>query len=203
MYKKLKPYIDRILALILLIFSAPLLLIISLLIKLDSPGPVIFSQIRLGKDGKRFRFYKFRTMWNDSRQRFPQLYKYQYSQEELKTLRFKVPQDLRLTKLGKRLRKTSLDELPNLVNVLRGEVSLVGPRPEIPQMLRYYRSDQLLKFSVKPGATGYAQIKGRGLLTFQKTIRYDLNYIKEQGPVTDFRIFVQTIWAIIRSFGAF
>lgn len=198
-----KSVLNQLTGFVLFASSLPLFLLIAILITLDSPGPIIFSQIRIGKNGKPFRFYKFRTMWNDAQKRYPKLYKYQYSKEEIKKMRFKIINDPRLTRFGRWLRNTSLDELPNLINVIRGEMSLVGPRPEIPQMIKYYTKKQMLKFSVKPGITGYAQVNGRGLLTFQETIAYDLKYIKEQSFLTDLKILAKTIVVVIKAAGAF
>lgn len=202
-YQKLKSFLEPPLALLLFILTLPISLLIYLLVKSDSPGPGLFSQIRVGKNQKLFRFYKFRTMYHDAEKRYPQLYRYEYSKEEIKTLRFKIPNDPRHTRFGNYLRKTSLDELPNLINVIKGEMSLIGPRPEIPQMLMYYRKDQLAKFSVRPGVTGYAQVKGRGLLTLQETIKTDLEYIKDQAPLVDLQIILRTIWVMLRGVGAF
>ena len=110
-------------------------------------------------------------------QRFPHLYAYDYSDDELPTLYFKLADDPRLTRFGRHLRRTSLDELPNFINMLKGEMTLVGPRPEIPQMVRYYQPDQLAKFSVHPGLTGLAQMSGRNILRFEQTIALDLEYV--------------------------
>jgi lipopolysaccharide/colanic/teichoic acid biosynthesis glycosyltransferase len=195
--------INRMIGLFIFIIFLPLMVIIGLLIKLDSPGPIIFSHVRLGKNRKRFRFYKFRTMWKDAKKRFPELYKYMYSKKELNNLLFKLPEDPRLTKFGRYLRITSLDELPNLINVIRGEMNFVGPRPEIPEMLKYYGKNQLTKFSVRPGITGYSQVSGRGLLTFKETITFDLKYIEEKSFGTDLKILIKTIWVIIKAIGAF
>jgi lipopolysaccharide/colanic/teichoic acid biosynthesis glycosyltransferase len=120
----------------------------------------------MGINRKPFRFVKFRTLYADARQRFPKLYSYQYTAEELEQLKFKVEDDPRVTPQGRWMRRSTLDELPNFWNVLTGDMALVGPRPEIPEMLRYYHGDMLLKFTVRPGITGMAQISGcngRGL----------------------------------------
>ena len=141
-------------AVMVLVLAAPLMLLIALIIRLDGPGPVLFFQKRLGKNGRPFTFVKFRTLYADARQRFPELYAYQYSHEELADLKFKIDNDPRVTRCGVWLRKSSLDELPNFWNVLTGDMALVGPRPEIPEMLRYYHGEMLMKFSVRPGVTG-------------------------------------------------
>ncbi len=203
LYTILKPILDRFLGLILLTLSIPLIILISIVILIDSPGTIIFSQVRLTKDGKKFRFYKFRTMWVDAREQYPSLYEYKYTPQEIKKMNFKIKDDPRLTNFGKLVRRTSLDELPNLINVVRGEMSLVGPRPEIPEMLKYYRKNQLKKFSVTPGITGLAQVAGRGLLTFQETIRLDLNYVENRSFTMDFRILLKTVWIVLKGTGAF
>ncbi len=195
--------VQQIIAIILFILFLPLMIVIGLLIKFDSSGLVIFTQIRLGKDLKKFRFYKFRTMRVDAKKCFPQLYRYHFTAKELTTLQFKIPADPRLTRLGRWLRMTSLDELPNLINVIRGEMNLVGPRPEIPEMLRYYQKKELVKFSVPPGITGYSQINGRGLLTFKQTIALDLQYIREKSWLIDIKVLLRTLMIIVRTSGAF
>lgn len=202
-YIVFKQLIERIVALIVFIFSLPILILIAFLIRMDSKGPIIFFQTRIGKDFIPFRFYKFRTMWNDAQRKYPKLYRYHYSKQEIRTIRFKIINDPRLTPFGRLLRKTSLDELPNLINVIKGEMSLIGPRPEIPQMIKYYTEPQMKKFSVKPGITGYAQVNGRGLLTFQETIKQDLNYIRDQGFSTDLKLLIKTVYIVLKGLGAF
>jgi lipopolysaccharide/colanic/teichoic acid biosynthesis glycosyltransferase len=195
--------LNRLIGLIFLLLFSPLNLLIAFFIRIDSPGKVIFSQTRIGKDGKLFTFYKFRTMLKDADKKFPELYSYEYSENEMASMKFKITDDPRVTKFGRYLRKTSLDELPNLINVVKGEMYLVGPRPEIPEMIKYYKPWQLEKFSVKPGITGLAQVNGRGLLTFQQTIDYDLKYIKEKSIWLDSVIFWKTLNVVLKSFGAF
>jgi lipopolysaccharide/colanic/teichoic acid biosynthesis glycosyltransferase len=139
--------------------------------------------------GRPFVFYKFATMYPDARTKFPGLYAYTYSTAELKTLRFKVPDDPRVPPWAAWLRKSSLDELPNFLNVLRGEMSLVGPRPDIPEMVRYYTPEQhRRKLQVKPGMTGIAQIRGRGDLSFQDTLACDLEYVANRTLLLDVKI---------------
>jgi lipopolysaccharide/colanic/teichoic acid biosynthesis glycosyltransferase len=142
-------------------------------------------------------------MWIDANERFPKLYEYDYTENEIKNMKFKVANDPRVTKAGFYLRKISLDELPNLINVVRGDMNLVGPRPEIPEMIRYYKPWQMKKFTIKPGITGLAQTNGRGNLTFQETIEYDLNYIDKRNILLDFYIFWRTLLVVIKSIGAF
>ena len=202
-YQAVKRLIDLVVAIPLAVIALPFVVLIAILIRLDSPGPVIFRQWRLGKGGKPFRFYKFRTMYVDARERFPQLYEYRYDAETVKTMRFKLMRDPRLTRVGLHLRRTSLDELPNLWNVVTGDISLVGPRPEIPEMLRYYEPWQLQKFSVKPGVSGLAQVRGRGLLTLQRTITEDVSYVQKRSLALDLKILGQTAVEVVRRQGAF
>jgi lipopolysaccharide/colanic/teichoic acid biosynthesis glycosyltransferase len=191
------------LAAIVLVLSLPLMLLIAAAIRLDSPGPVLFFQQRLGKDGKQFRFVKFRTLYADARTRFPELYAYQYSPEDLTELKFKIDDDPRVTRRGTWLRKTSLDELPNFWNVVTGDMALVGPRPEIPEMLPYYRGDMLRKFSVRPGVTGPAQISGRGRLKFYDTVEFDLEYVNKRSLKYDAKVLYETVRKVIAQDGAF
>lgn len=202
-YIRIKSTTDFFLAIVFFIVSIPAMVLIGLIIKMDSPGPVIFSQIRIGKNLRLFRFYKFRTMWHDAKLRFPDLYNYQLMSDKVDTFKFKTTDDPRLTRFGRYLRKTSLDELPNFINVIRGDMSLVGPRPEIPEMLPYYQKEEMVKFTVKPGITGYAQVMGRGLLTFKQTIKYDITYVSCQGFLVDIKTMIWTIYVVLRGFGAF
>ncbi len=153
--------------------------------------------------GRPFQFRKFRTMYEDAREQFPELYEYKYDKDEIKQLRFKKQNDPRVPKWAEGLRKSSLDELPNFINVFWGDMSLVGPRPEIPEMTRYYSDGQTRKFTVKPGITGLAQIKGRGNLLFQETLKYDLKYVENQSLLLDMKIIIRTIIMTIKSHGAF
>jgi lipopolysaccharide/colanic/teichoic acid biosynthesis glycosyltransferase len=186
----------------LLVLTLPLQAAIAALVAADSPGPVIFRQLRVGEGGRLFVFYKFRTMYSDARERFPELYAYEYTADQVDTMTFKLPFDPRLTRVGRHLRRTSLDELPNLINVVRGEMSLVGPRPEIPEMVPYYRADQLAKFSVKPGLTGLAQVSGRNILRFQQTIAADLEYVQTRSLRLDLRLLAKTALVVLLRAGA-
>lgn len=194
---------ERLFAAFALILTFPVMLAVAVLVRLDSPGPVLFRQWRVGQGGRLFRFMKFRTMWADARERFPHLYAYSYTPEDIERLHFKVPYDPRVTRVGEFLRRTTLDELPNFWNVLTGEMALVGPRPEIPEMLPYYREEHLAKFSVRPGVTGLAQISGRGRLTFLRTAELDAQYARRRTLGGDLRILLRTIWLILRRDGAF
>jgi lipopolysaccharide/colanic/teichoic acid biosynthesis glycosyltransferase len=186
-----------------LLLFAPMLLVVALIVRLDSPGPCLFRQNRLLSGGRLFRFAKFRTLYVDARERFPELYAYQYSDDEIVNLCFKVPNDPRVTRMGRWLRSSTLDELPNFWHVLTGEMALVGPRPEIPEMLPYYSDRALKKFTVRPGITGLAQSSGRGNLSFADTISLDLEYVENRSFWMDLKIILQTMAAIIRRDGAF
>ena len=199
----LSSLINRLIGLLFLIFYSPLILLIAIWIKIDSQGKVIFSQTRIGKNLKPFTFYKFRTMWKDARERYPELYKYEYSEIEIQKMKFKISNDPRVTRAGSYLRMISLDELPNLINVFKGDMNLIGPRPEIPEMIKYYKPHQMNKFTVKPGITGLAQVNGRGLLAFQKTIQYDLYYVKKKNLCLDTYLFGKTMVVVIKALGAF
>ena len=190
-------------ALAALSLGSPIMLVVAIIIRLDTPGPAIFRQTRMGRNLRPFTFYKFRTMYDDARERFPELYEYGYTREELQTLRFKIEGDPRLTPVGRWLRKTSLDELPNFVNVLRGDMHLVGPRPEIPEMIPNYLPHQLSKFTVKPGVTGLAQCSGRANLTFQETIAFDLEYVQRRSFGFDVLVFARTVKVLLSHVGAF
>ena len=194
---------EILISVILLILSLPICALIALIIRLESPGPVIFNQARVGRNRKLFTFYKFRTMLVDAKERFPELYKYDYSVEELETMYFKIVDDPRLTRVGMILRTTTLDELPNLINLLKGNLSIIGPRPDIPEMLKYYKPWQMIKFDVKPGITGLAQTRGRGLLRFQETLKHDVYYAKHKNLLLDLRILFDTVKVTIFRIGAF
>jgi lipopolysaccharide/colanic/teichoic acid biosynthesis glycosyltransferase len=194
---------EIVVALMMLILSAPIMAIVALIIKLTTPGPVLFRQRRVGINGKLFTFVKFRTLYADARQRWPELYEYRYSPQEVETLKFKQEVDPRVTPQGKWLRKSTLDELPNLWNVLTGDMALVGPRPEIPEMLPYYRGEMLRKFTVRPGVTGLAQVSGRGRLRFYETAKLDVEYVKQRNFWYDTRIMLSTLKKMLRQDGAF
>jgi lipopolysaccharide/colanic/teichoic acid biosynthesis glycosyltransferase len=186
-----------------LVASLPIMLLLAWLIARDTPGPILFFQTRVGAGTRPFRFVKFRTMYADAPKRFPELYVYAYSPDQMKTLKFKLDPDPRLTPFGRWLRRTSLDELPNFWNVLTGDMALVGPRPEIPQMLPYYEGEMLQKFTVPPGITGLAQVSGRGRLGFYETVDLDVAYVERKGFWHDAKLLLKTAKMVIRQDGAF
>lgn len=180
----------------------PLVAAIALVIRATSPGPAIFRQPRVGEGGRVITFCKFRTMYVDARERFPEMYAYSYSQDEFSEMYYKPPVDPRNTPFGRALRKTTLDELPNLLNVLRGDCSLVGPRPELPELVRYYTPEQLAKFTVRSGVTGLAQVSGRNNLSVQEQIALDVEYVRTQSFRRDLQLIGETLVAIVRRVGA-
>lgn len=195
--------VESVLAAAVLVLTLPLMLLIAVIVRLDSPGPIVFRQVRIGRNGKLFRFAKFRTLYVDARERWPHLYAYRYTADEVAALHFKLKDDPRVTRVGRWLRKSTLDELPNLWNVLTGEVALVGPRPEIPEMLPYYDDEGLSKFSVRPGITGLAQVRGRGDLSFRDTVNFDIEYVRTRSVWLDIEILVRTVVCTVMRKGAF
>jgi lipopolysaccharide/colanic/teichoic acid biosynthesis glycosyltransferase len=195
--------IECIAAAILLVATLPIMLAVAAIIRWDSPGPVLFRHPRVGARGRLFGFTKFRTLYADAKERWPELYAYRYSPEQVDHLHFKVQNDPRVTRVGAWLRKSTLDELPNLWHVLTGDMALVGPRPEIPEMLSYYDARGLTKFSVRPGVTGLAQVSGRGNLSFHDTVKYDVAYVESRSAWLDVQILAATLWRTIRRDGAF
>jgi lipopolysaccharide/colanic/teichoic acid biosynthesis glycosyltransferase len=202
LYTAVKRTIDVAIASVALVVFSPVVALLAAAIRLDSRGPAIFRQTRVGKNGELFRFYKFRTMYVDARERFPDLYAYDYSDEDITTMYFKLPYDPRCTRVGRWLRRTSLDELPNLVNVLKGSMTMVGPRPEIPEMLPFYEPHQYCKFAVKPGVTGLAQVSGRNILRFVETNAKDVEYVNQRSTRLDCMILIRTIGAVLMMVGA-
>lgn len=196
----LKRALDLVGALIGAILLSPLLVALALLIKLSSPGPVLFTQQRVGRGGRLFRIIKLRTMVDGAeRQRDELLAQSVYSDPRL----FKVPADPRMTKLGRWLRRTSLDELPQLVNVLRGDMSLVGPRPPLPCEVALYEAHHYARFDVKPGMTGPWQVAGRnGVTDFERVIGLESDYIRNWSLWRDIAILIRTMPAVLRMQGA-
>lgn len=194
----LKRLIDIILGILLFILLFPLMVLISILIKIDSNGPVLFKQIRLGLNGRKFILYKFRTMFEGA----------ENLRQEVSHLNvmdgpvFKAPKDPRLTRFGKILRKFSLDELPQLYNVIKGEMSLVGPRPLIPEEIEKFQRWQKRRLSMKPGLTCLWQISGRSKLDFETWMKLDLEYIDNWSLKKDFIILLKTIPAVLTGKGA-
>lgn len=194
-----KRVFDVILSFFGIIVLIPVYLIVALAIKLDSKGPVLFKQLRVGKDGKNFMIFKFRTM-EVSAESKRQL---DIDPENMDNFVFQSKSDSRITKVGKFLRSSSLDELPQLFNVLFGTMSLVGPRPEIPEVVKYYPKAYYQRLLVLPGITGLAQISGRGEIELGKTIFYDLTYINNFSIWFDVKILFETVFKVFKKEGAF
>lgn len=189
-------------AVAVLVVTAPLLAVIAVQIRRGTPGPALFRQQRLAVGARPFTFCKFRTHYVDAKERFPEWCAYQYREDEVAEVRLQVEDDPRVTPQGRWLRHTSLDELPNFWHVITGDMALVGPRPEMVEMLPYYKGEQLGKFSVRPGITGLAQVSGRGNLTFAETVDLDLRYVRTRSLATDLRILLRTFLMVLRADGA-
>lgn len=200
---KVSAYIKRALDLTITLALSPFLLIVAvplaLLIKLDSPGPIFFKQKRVGKWGSSFDCYKFRSMYIDAEERKAEL----MDQNEADGIVFKMKRDPRVTRVGRVIRKLSLDELPQFINVFKGEMSLVGPRPPVPKEVELYEFDYLRRLDVVPGITGLQQVSGRSDLEFTRWIELDLEYIEKQSLWKDIEILLKTIPAVITGKGAY
>lgn len=189
---------DRGLACIGLLLLAPVMLVVAVAVGITSPGPVLFRQQRVGKGGTPFRMYKFRSMWVDAEQRRGEL-----QNEHGGGVLFKIHDDPRMTPLGRWLRRYSLDELPQLINVIRGQMSLVGPRPPLPAEVEKYMDDARRRLVVKPGLTGLWQVSGRSNLSWEESVRIDLRYVENWSMALDLQILWRTISAVLRGSGAY
>ena len=192
-----KSLFDRVAAAILLIVLAPLLLALAVLVRLDSPGAAIYTQTRVGRHGNPFKVFKIRTMHKNSDERLDQLV------SENAGVLFKIRRDPRITRIGGTLRKFSLDELPQLINVVRGDMSLIGPRPALPSEVRAYTTDLERRLAVKPGITGLWQVSGRSDLSWEDTVRLDLEYVDNWSWRLDLRLAARTFGAVAGHKGAY
>ena len=179
-YLYVKRFLDFVFACILLVVTLPILLAVAIAIKLESEGPALFLQKRVGKNGKIFCVYKFRTMLDKSKENY----------------RFLTDYD-RVTRVGSLLRRTSIDELPQLINILRGDMSFIGPRPLLAEYLPYYSKREMKRHDVLPGITGWAQVNGRNSLCWEDKFRYDLEYVEKISLKLDLVIMVLTIHRLI------
>jgi exopolysaccharide biosynthesis polyprenyl glycosylphosphotransferase len=193
-----KEALDRVAAAILLVVLSPLLLVVTFLIRRDSSGPVLFTQTRVGRDGKPFRIHKFRTMVVDAEARLAEL----KSVDEGAGPLFKMARDPRVTTVGQHLRNTSLDELPQLFNVLKGDMSLVGPRPGLPCEAEAYDPWIRRRLRAKPGMTGAWQVGGRSRLSWSDSVRLDIDYVDNSTMREDLRIAVRTARVVASRDGA-
>ena len=198
-YISVKRIIDVIISTIGLIVLSPIFLILAIIIKLDSKGPVFFAHTRYGKDGKKFKMYKFRTMYENAQDMIND-----FTPEQMKEWKenFKLKEDPRITKVGNFLRKTSLDELPQIVNIIKGDLSIIGPRPVIEEELEKYGDNKEKFLSVTPGLTGYWQANGRSSTTYEQRMEMELYYIDNISPKLDVKIFFKTIESVIKKEGA-
>jgi lipopolysaccharide/colanic/teichoic acid biosynthesis glycosyltransferase len=199
LYAVTKRIIDIATALVLLVLFLPLIPVVTILIKLDSPGAILYKQRRVGRNGKEFDFFKFRSMVDGAENVIGALRPLCGMDGPI----FKLKDDPRITPVGRFLRRSSLDELPQLINVLRGEMSIVGPRPNLPSEVSHYLPWQRKRLDVTPGITCFWQIAGRSHIGFQEWMRLDLEYIRQRSLKTDLMIMLKTIPAVIARKGAY
>jgi exopolysaccharide biosynthesis polyprenyl glycosylphosphotransferase len=190
---------DKLFGVALLVLFAPLLLLIAAAVKLTSVGPVLFRQTRIGIDGAEFTMYKFRSMAVDAEQRLAAL----RARDEGNGMLFKMKRDPRVTRVGAIIRRLSLDELPQLWNILRGDMSLVGPRPPLPEEVAAYSDDATRRLRVRPGLTGLWQVSGRSDLSWEESLRLDLRYVDNWSLALDLAILWRTLRAVIQGSGAY
>ncbi len=198
----MKRAFDIVVAGAMLIALSPLIVVVAIAVKLESPGPVVFRQQRVGRDGAAFSMLKFRTMRSDTKDAgdgsppVPQVSDFSsYVFDPLYGGK-------QYTRIGRFLRSTSIDELPNLINVLRGEMSIVGPRPDVPELVAQYPTEYQRRHSVRPGITGLAQINGRSSLTYEEMMLYDLEYVDHHSLPRDLVILAKTLPAVLSRRGA-
>lgn len=192
MYNFVKRFIDIFCSSLGIILLSPVFIIVGTIIKLDSKGPVIFSQKRVGKDGKEFKMYKFRSMVVNAEE----LKKKLMHQNEMSGPMFKMKDDPRITKIGKFIRKTSIDELPQLINVLKGEMSLVGPRPSLPKEVAQFEPWMMRRLDVKPGLTCYWQVSGRNNIDFDDWMKLDIKYVQDRSIKLDIKLIFKTFFVL-------
>ena len=195
----MKTVLESLTAACLLVLFAPLLVLIAALVKFTSPGPVLFSQQRVGLGGRTFRMLKFRTMVADAEQQLIDL----VDQNEYDGVLFKIHDDPRITKVGRWLRRLSLDELPQLVHVVVGKMALVGPRPPLPSEVAQYDDVVRRRLLVRPGLTGLWQVSGRSDLSWEESVRLDVYYVDNWSIGLDLAITLRTLTAVLRGSGAY
>lgn len=205
-YRRLKRLMDLTFCLLLLPFLAVALVVIALLIRLESPGPALFVQERVGKGGRRFKMIKFRTMYHNVERDQHRTFMKAFVRGQVHTNGangvFKPFDQKQVTKVGRLLRATSLDELPQVVNVLRGEMSFVGPRPNVPWEVEEYKGWHKERLEVLPGITGLAQVRGRSGIFFDQIIRYDIDYVHKRSLWLDLKIIWWTFATVFKRTGA-
>jgi lipopolysaccharide/colanic/teichoic acid biosynthesis glycosyltransferase len=207
MYTRVKRAVDLVIAVLAVVWWLPLMTFIALLIRLDSPGPVLFVQVRIGKDGRPFRMFKFRTLRSAVDDSAHRAFMSAFVRGETQRRRngrpiYKPFRRSELTRLGPFLRRTSLDELPQLMNVIRGDMSLVGPRPNVPWEVAAYKEWHKKRLAVLPGITGLAQVNGRSGLEFDEIARYDIEYVDQQSLRLDLEILWRTVLTVFGGRGA-
>ena len=198
-YKYVKRFMDIVLASIGLVVLSPVFLVIAILIKTESKGKVFFKHKRIGKNGKEIYIYKFRTMVENAEDLIKQ-----FTPEQMKEFKenFKLENDPRVTKIGKILRKTSLDELPQLINIIKGDISIIGPRPVISEELEKYGMNKNRFLSVTPGLTGYWAANGRSNTTYEQRMEMELYYVDNMSFKLDLKVFFKTVLSVLKREGA-
>lgn len=190
-FQCVKRIIDIVLSAVGLVCLIPVFIVVAILMKKEEPkGPIFFKQTRVGRNGKEFTMYKFRSMCVDAEEKLAEL----LAENEIKGAMFKMKDDPRVTKIGKAIRRNSIDELPQLLNVLKGDMSLIGPRPPLPREVKEYSRYDLQRLLVKPGCSGLWQISGRNEMNFAEMVELDIQYIRKQSLVNDIKI----IWKTVR-----
>lgn len=188
-----KRFFDIVISVLALIITLPITIPVSLLIFFEDGGPIFYTQIRVGKNGKRFKIFKFRSMCKnaDSEKKLLE------NDNEVKGAMFKISDDPRVTKIGSFIRRHSIDELPQLINVIIGNMTIVGPRPPLPEEVARYTEYDRKRLAVKPGCTGLWQVSGRNSLDFDEMVELDLTYIHYANTLLDLKICLKTIWIMI------
>ena len=200
-YLFIKRFFDIFVSLSVLIILLPLFLLIAIIIKIDSKGKVFYKHKRIGKNGKIIYLYKFRSMYSDAEERLKQLLKDPKIKEEWEE-NYKIDNDPRITRVGKILRRTSIDELPQLLNIIKGDMSIVGPRPLVEDEIKKYGKNKEKFLSVTPGLTGWWACNGRSCRTYKDRIKLELYYVDHRSLWLDIKIIFMTVGAVIRGHGA-
>jgi lipopolysaccharide/colanic/teichoic acid biosynthesis glycosyltransferase len=208
-YVSLKNILDRPIAAAIMVLLWPVLLLIAIAIRLDSPGHPLFSQERVGKNGQKFKVYKFRTMDVNNNDSAYKNYLKQYIRQNAPFKVnpkgepvFKLIDDPRITRMGTLLRRSNLDELPQLINLIKGEMNFIGPRPDIPYSVKMYSDWHSKRLIIKPGITGLWQVGNRKKLSFNEMVRLDIEYIERQSPLLDIKIIFLTLLTILKGDGS-
>ena len=198
-YESIKRILDVIISSIGLVLLLPFFLILAIIIKIDSKGPIIYAHKRIGKNGKEIKIYKFRTMYENANEMIKD-----FTEEQMKEWKtnFKLKNDPRVTKVGNILRKTSLDELPQIINIIKGELSIIGPRPVVEEELEKYGANKNKFLSVTPGLTGFWQANGRSDTTYEQRMQMELYYVDNYNFKLDCQIFFKTFSAVLKKEGA-